>query len=114
VNPRDDDILLRDIREAITTIDGYVADVENPDARLSRMAIDAIKYNLIVIGEAVGNLDDDVKRKAPAIPWQSIKGLRNLLAHSYFNVEQRRILEIVQGRDIGQLATAVAALLDTK
>ena len=45
---------------------------------------DAAAYNLLAIGEACSHLPEDLKASLPGIPWQAIRGLRNLLAHEYF------------------------------
>jgi uncharacterized protein with HEPN domain len=42
---------------------------------------DATAYRLLAIGEAVKDLDDDLKSRHPHIPWRQILGMRNILAH---------------------------------
>jgi len=43
-------------------------------------------FCLIQIGEAVGRLPDEVKALSKDTEWNSIKGLRNILAHRYGTV----------------------------
>jgi uncharacterized protein with HEPN domain len=45
----------------------------------------AILYNLIVIGEAVASLTDDLKEKYTAVKWGDIKAFRNYVVHEYFD-----------------------------
>ena len=78
---RRDALRLSDIREAIATIRAHVADAAF-DAKTS----DAVLYNLVVIGEAVGQLSDETRARAPEVPWSRIRGLRNLITHQYFHV----------------------------
>lgn len=53
----------------------------------AEMAFDAILYNLVVIGEAVKSLDAEMKLRSPHIEWKEIIGLRDLLAHQYFQID---------------------------
>lgn len=73
------------------------------------MAYDAVLRNLAVIGEAVRVLPVDVKALAPAVPWASIAGLRNVVVHEYFRVDAATIVAIVQN-DLVPLADALRGL----
>lgn len=48
---------------------------------------DAIIRNFEIIGEAISNIDDDIKAKYPEIKWQLAKDMRNFLIHEYFKVD---------------------------
>lgn len=39
-----------------------------------------------VVGEAARNVTEEFQRKYPQIAWAEIKGMRNRLAHAYFDV----------------------------
>jgi len=45
---------------------------------------DAVIRNLQMIGEAVKNIPVDVRDRNPEIEWRKIAGLRDILAHTYF------------------------------
>lgn len=47
----------------------------------SSVPLDAILYCLLVIGEAIKALPSELKDRRPEIPWASVSGLRNILAH---------------------------------
>lgn len=68
-------------------------------------------YNLIVIGEAAAQLGDETRSNAPQIPWTSIIGLRNLIAHEYFRVDLDVVQDIVS-ESLVELETAACQLLD--
>lgn len=60
---------LREVIESIDRIDTYVTTLQSaPD-----MGIDAIKYQLVVIGEAVSRVSEQTRSLAPEIPWDRIK-----------------------------------------
>lgn len=42
---------------------------------------------VLQIGELVGKLSDEFKIKYNAMPWQSIKDMRNIVAHAYGDLD---------------------------
>ena len=51
------------------------------------MIQDGVFRNLEVIGEAVKNLPDDIKKDYPEVEWRKIAGLRDILIDAYFGVD---------------------------
>jgi uncharacterized protein with HEPN domain len=51
----------------------------------------AVRSYLIIVGEALNPLPDDMKAAHPQIDWHMIRGMRNRLVHAYWRVD----LEIV-------------------
>lgn len=99
---------MADIAEAIERIRAYVGQLESASID-SPLLADAVVYNLLVIGEAVKTLGEDVRGKDSTIPWSDIAGMRDLLAHEYFRVDPR-IVERTVRKDLPQLDRAVARL----
>jgi len=64
----------------------------------------------VVIGEAAGQLGEQTRSQALHIPWTSIVGLRNLIAHAYFRVDLDVIHEIVS-ESLEELEVAVRTML---
>ena len=111
MSPRKDITRLRDIQMAIAAINSYAPALDEPDEATSAMAIDAVKYHLLVIGEAVGALTAATRARAPHIPWTEITGLRNILAHEYFRIDLELIRETISGSDLLELERVVKSLL---
>lgn len=106
MNPRREQAALREIVQAIDTINVYVKALSvSPD-----MGIDAIKYQLVVIGEAVSRVSEQTRAHAPEIPWERIKSQRNVLVHAYDDVDLPRIRTVLD-RHLDPLRFAVEALL---
>ena len=53
---------------------------------LPEVAYSATINNLIIIGEAIKHIDREFKDAHRDIHWDEMVGLRNQLAHQYFNV----------------------------
>lgn len=63
-------------------------------------AFDATCMLLIAIGESLKNLDKTTNGQLlptyPSIPWKNVKGLRDIIAHHYFDVDASQILWIIK------------------
>jgi uncharacterized protein with HEPN domain len=59
---------------------------------------DAVVRNLEIIGEASGRLPDAVRQEASEIEWRKIVGIRNILAHGYFDISLPIIWDVVQNK----------------
>lgn len=94
--------LLDEIEEAFRRIDrrfhtiGTADDFAKSDDGLDRL--DAIGMMLITIGENIKRIDKITTGKLlehyPEINWPGVKGVRNVLAHDYFNIDAEEIYNI--------------------
>jgi uncharacterized protein with HEPN domain len=71
---------------------------------------DAVERQLFIIGEAAAHLPDEWTSRRPEVPWRRIVGLRNILAHAYWRIDEDELWEIATNK-VRPLAEAVAALL---
>jgi uncharacterized protein with HEPN domain len=53
----------------------------------NELVLDAVLRNLELLGEAAKQIPQDVRDSHPDIAWRRIAGLRDVLAHSYFSLE---------------------------
>jgi uncharacterized protein with HEPN domain len=76
--------------------------------------LDAIAMMLIAIGESFKKIDIETDGqylgKYPEIDWHGIIGIRNVLAHDYFDIDAEEIFKICR-RDIPQLLNTVRHML---
>ena len=103
---RGEELRLQDILEAIDAIRGYLV-----EGKLDPRTNDAVLYNLVVIGEAAGQISDETRGAAPEIAWSKVVGLRNLIAHEYFRVDIE-IIESIVAEQFDDLEQAARRLLE--
>jgi len=96
MSERSDRLYVLDIKEAIEAIYSYVDGISREDFKLDRMRFSAVIREFEVIGEAVGKLNDEVKKNYPDIHWQDIKDFRNMLIHEYFGVDLDIVWNVIQ------------------
>lgn len=51
-----------------------------------------------VLGEAASHVSEEIRSAYPEVPWKNIIGVRTILAHAYFHVDQDIVGDIVATR----------------
>ena len=67
-------------------------------------AYDAVLYNLQVLGEAAKKIPDPIRQRYPDIDWRGVAGLRDVLSHAYFAVDDAALWRIVSA-DVPRVVT---------
>jgi len=106
---RDDRERLLDIQEAIERIEKY-ADKEKNGGQDDELIIVWIVHHLQIIGEACASMSKEFMEQHPEIPWREIVGMRNILVHHYFEVDDEAVWSAVL-RDIPDLKEKIAVAL---
>lgn len=103
---RHDDQRLTDILASAEAVAGHLRRGGLDDG----LVYDAVRVRLIEIGEAVKSIDRAVLAHEPEIPWIDIAGVRNHLAHRYFDTAHGIVAATVT-HDLPPLIAAVERLL---
>lgn len=103
---RRDSERLEDILAAATAIADHLTRGGLEDG----LVFDAIRVRLIEIGEAVKSIEPDLLAHEPGIPWRDVAGMRNHLAHRYFDTTHSVVDATITG-DLPPLVAAVRRLL---
>ena len=89
---------LSHIRQAATDACTFVEGQRKEDFLADKRTQQAVILSLLIIGEAATmRLQDsgDFLSRHPEVPWSSMKGMRNRLAHSYFDINLEVVREAV-------------------
>ncbi len=97
------------MEDVIAAIDAIRAHLESGDLH-DGVVFDAVRVRLIEIGEAVKALPERLLATEPALPWAQIAGMRDHLAHRYFDTSHA-VLAATVSDDLPELETAVRRLL---
>ncbi len=90
------ELYLDDILNSIAKIERYTANLTQETFVADERTFDAVAHNLLIIGEAVKNIPEPTRQQYPQIEWRKIAGLRDILAHTYFAIDDEIIWDIVQ------------------
>jgi len=96
--PRDYKVYLDDIRAAIEKINRYIGALTPEEVLKDELKFDAIIRNLELIGEAVKNIPREVWAANPEIEWKKIGGMRDILSHQYFGIDDAIILDVLKNK----------------
>jgi uncharacterized protein with HEPN domain len=85
-----------------------VSDFVSSPAGMFRL--DGVCMNLLVVGETVKVIDKRTNRKLlseyPSVPWTEIMGMRDKIAHHYFEIDADAVFDILKN-DIPFLLTVI-------
>ena len=70
----------------------------------------AVAFELTTLGEAVRSIPIEIKEKYTEIPWSKIQGIRNILVHEYFLLDEEIIWQTVQ-QDIPSLIEKLEVIM---
>jgi len=93
---------IEDIIKAMNAAMEFVNDMSYDEFVKDTKTMYATIRSLEVIGEAIKNIPDDVRKIYPEIPWRKMAGMRDKVIHEYFGVRLERIWETIK-KDIPYL-----------
>lgn len=108
---RSERVLLEEIHDSLDQIREYTDETSERNFRDDQLLQDAVLYRILVIGEAVKGLSDDLRQQHSAIEWTAIAGMRDILVHEYFRVDLGLAWEVVQD-DLPELRRQLLRILE--
>ena len=85
---------LRDILEAARLIGTYVNNTTETDFYADKQKQDAVIRRIEIIGEAAAHVTAASRRAVPELAFRKMRGMRNIVAHDYANVDLRIVWEV--------------------
>jgi uncharacterized protein with HEPN domain len=103
---------VRDLRNRLQDILDAIAQIEI-EQRKGKAAFEGspliqvwMVHHLMIIGEAVRSIDPALRQRYPSIPWRQVAGMRNILVHDYFRINEALVWETVD-KDVPALKTEI-------
>lgn len=84
------------ILDTINDIETSVKGLSKQEFQNNKDISDAVIRRLEIIGEAVKNISKETRVKYPKVEWKKIAGTRDMVIHSYFNVDLDIVWNIVK------------------
>lgn len=72
--------------------------MDQADFLRQELVYDAALRNLEIIGEAAKAIPVEVRERFPQVHWKAIVGLRDVLAHAYFALDDDTLWDIVTNK----------------
>lgn len=88
--------LLGHIQQAAADACNFIVGLSKDEFRNDRRTQRAVVMSLVIVGEAatkVMDLHAEFAQQHPQVPWRSMRGMRNRIAHGYFDID----LDVVWG-----------------
>ena len=106
---KDVKIFLEHILESINLIEEYIKDKSKSDFLESTQFQDSVIRRIEVIGEAIKNIPEEIKKTYTDIPWKKIIGMRDILIHQYFGVDLKLTWEVIE-EDLPELKKQIISI----
>lgn len=85
-----------DISDSAKLAVQYLSDITYEEFLQNTAIQDAVIRRFEIIGEAANRISTESKTKYSSLPWNEMKGMRNLLIHEYDEVDLKEIWDTVK------------------
>ncbi|MCX7140771.1 MAG: DUF86 domain-containing protein [Proteobacteria bacterium] len=90
---------LEHMLDAIRLARSYVDGLSREDFLADKKTQQAVVLNIVVIGEAATQLANEFPAfvaQTPELPWKQMRGMRNRMAHGYFEINMDIVWDTVK------------------
>ena len=103
---RDWRLYWQDVINCCRKIERYTSGLDQKQFEADDLIYDAVVRNLEVVGEAVKHLPQEARDLAPLIEWKRISGMRDVLAHGYFGIDNDILWNVIS-RELAPLKASM-------
>ena len=91
-------LYLEDILKSGNKVLDFTANMTIEELVRDERTFDAVAHLLQIIGEATKNIPEEIRSQYPQVEWRKIAGLRDIIAHAYFSIDEEIIWDIIQNK----------------
>lgn len=74
------------------------------------MRLDAVLYEIVVLGEAARRVSEGLRKTYSTVPWRDIIGMRSVVTHGYDQIDDDELWQVIE-RDLPSLILHLEAIL---
>ena len=100
-------IFLTHILDSKNLVEEYLKGKSKLDFFNSIQLQDSVIRRIEIIGEAIKNIPNDIKKNYSQIPWREITGMRDILIHQYFGVDLDLTWQVID-KDLPRLKRQIS------
>jgi uncharacterized protein with HEPN domain len=108
---RDEMLYLRDIAESCEKVTQFAKGLSKSELVKDQKTYDAVVRNLEIIGEAAKHISENLRKQMPYVEWRKVAGLRDMLTHVYFGIDNNILWDIIQHK-VPQLTDTINEFLN--
>ena len=101
---------INDILSSIEEVSEFTSGMSPDEFMKDKKTVNAVIRSLEVLGEAARKVPDDLRIKAPHVPWKKMTGMRNKLIHEYFGVDLDIVWTVIK-EELPPLSSPLKKLL---
>jgi uncharacterized protein with HEPN domain len=96
MSPREWSQRIRDILGCIRNILVFTQGMDLQMFEENPMAVRAVAFEFVTMGEAARTIPADVQKCFPGIPWDKLQAIRNVIIHEYFRIDEEILWKTCQ------------------
>ena len=101
---------LEDMLRAGRKVLEYAAGTTRESLPAIPMRLDAVLYEIVVLGEAARRLSAEIRAAHPEVPWREIIGLRSVITHGHDQIDDDELWRVIE-RDLPELLSKLEGIL---
>jgi len=109
---RDAIVFLSEIQEAAQDILAHTRGMNGEAFLADKKTKQAVIRCLEVMGEATKGLPLSFREAHPEVPWREVSGMRDVLIHQYFGIDEERLWLAVE-KSVPPLLASISKILQT-
>ena len=95
---------------AVRKLRHYAQGTSRENLLSQSMRLDAVLYEIVVLGEAARRLSPEIRAAHPEVPWREIIGMRSIVTHGYDQIDDDELWQVIE-RDLPELMPKLEAIL---